>query len=38
MDFQEFEQILLSGTRPHLATFLDGLEPQYHPAACMGVV
>jgi N-acyl amino acid synthase of PEP-CTERM/exosortase system len=38
MDFQEFESILLSGSRPHLATFLDGLEPQYYPAACMGVV
>jgi N-acyl-L-homoserine lactone synthetase len=37
MDFQEFDLILLSGARPHLATFLDGLEPEFHPA-CMGVV
>jgi N-acyl-L-homoserine lactone synthetase len=33
MDFQEFEQTLVSGARPHLATFLDGLEPEFHPAA-----
>jgi N-acyl-L-homoserine lactone synthetase len=33
MDFQEFDQIVLSGTRPHLATFMDGLEPEFHPAA-----
>jgi N-acyl-L-homoserine lactone synthetase len=33
MDFQEFEQTLLSGARPNLATFLDGLEPEFHPAA-----
>jgi N-acyl-L-homoserine lactone synthetase len=33
MDFQEFDQIVLSGTRPHLATFTDGLEPEFHPAA-----
>jgi N-acyl-L-homoserine lactone synthetase len=33
MDFQEFDQILLSGARPHLATFFDGLEPEFHPAA-----
>lgn len=38
MDFQEFDLILLSGARPHLATFMDGLEPEFHPAACMGVV
>jgi N-acyl-L-homoserine lactone synthetase len=31
MDFQEFDQILLSGTRRNLATFLDGLEPEFHP-------
>ena len=39
MDFHEFEQILVSGVRPHMTTFfLDGLEPQFYPAACVGVV
>jgi N-acyl-L-homoserine lactone synthetase len=39
MDFQEFEQILLSGARSNMTTFfLDGLEPQFYPAACIGVV
>jgi N-acyl-L-homoserine lactone synthetase len=38
MDFLEFEQLMLSGTYPHLATLLDGLEPEFLPAACMKVV
>jgi N-acyl amino acid synthase of PEP-CTERM/exosortase system len=36
-DLQEFDEIILSGKRPRLRSFLDGLEPQYHPAA-VGVV
>jgi len=35
MDFQEFDQIVLSGTRANLATFTEGLEPEFHPAACV---
>jgi N-acyl-L-homoserine lactone synthetase len=37
-DLHEFDEIILSGKRPRLRSFLDGLEPQFHPAACMGVV
>jgi N-acyl-L-homoserine lactone synthetase len=33
MDLQEFDQVILSGTRPALSTFLDGLEPEYSPLA-----
>jgi N-acyl-L-homoserine lactone synthetase len=33
MDLQEFDQIVLSRTRPNLATFTDGLEPEFHPTA-----
>lgn len=33
MDLREFDQIILSGTRPALSTFLDGLEPEYLPIA-----
>jgi N-acyl-L-homoserine lactone synthetase len=36
-DLHEFDGIILSGTRPRLRPFLDGLEPQFHPAAVMGV-
>jgi N-acyl-L-homoserine lactone synthetase len=36
-DLQEFDEIILSGTRPRLGSFLDGLEPQYRPGAVMGV-
>jgi N-acyl-L-homoserine lactone synthetase len=35
-DLHEFDGIILSGTRPRLRTFLDGLEPQFHPGAVMG--
>jgi N-acyl-L-homoserine lactone synthetase len=37
-DLQEFDAIILSGKRPRLRSFLDGLEPQFHPGAFMGVV
>lgn len=37
-DLQEFDEIILSGRRPRLRTFLDGLEPQFHPGAMLGVV
>jgi N-acyl-L-homoserine lactone synthetase len=36
-DLHEFDECILSGTRPRLRSFLDGLEPQYHPGAVMGV-
>jgi len=32
-DIEEFDTIILSGKRPRLRTFLDGLEPQYLPHA-----
>jgi N-acyl-L-homoserine lactone synthetase len=32
-DLQEFDEIILSGERPRLRSFVDGLEPQFHPAA-----
>jgi N-acyl-L-homoserine lactone synthetase len=35
---QEFDQIILSGTRPRLRSFLDGLEPEFHPGVFMGSV
>jgi N-acyl-L-homoserine lactone synthetase len=35
---QEFDEIILSGKRPRLRSFLDGLEPQFHPGAFVGVV
>jgi hypothetical protein len=31
MDLHEFDQVILSGTRPVLSSFLDGLEPEYNP-------
>jgi N-acyl-L-homoserine lactone synthetase len=37
-DLQEFDAIILSGKRPRLGSFLDGLEPQFRPGAFMGVV
>jgi N-acyl-L-homoserine lactone synthetase len=37
-DLQEFDEIILSGKRPRLHAFLDGLEPQFNPSAFMGVV
>jgi N-acyl amino acid synthase of PEP-CTERM/exosortase system len=33
MDLREFDQVILSGTRPALSSFLDGLEPDYRPIA-----
>ena len=36
LDLQEVDRAILSGTRPRLRTFLDGLEPQFHPGAKMG--
>jgi N-acyl-L-homoserine lactone synthetase len=33
MNLHEFDQVILSGTRPALSSFLDGLEPEYRPAA-----
>jgi N-acyl-L-homoserine lactone synthetase len=37
-DLEEFDEIILSQKRPRLRSFLDGLEPQFHPGAVMGVV
>jgi hypothetical protein len=37
-DLHQFDEIILAGTRPRLRTFLEGLEPQFHPGAVMGVV
>jgi N-acyl-L-homoserine lactone synthetase len=37
-DLQEFDEIILSGKRRRLGSFLDGLEPQYHPGVLVGVV
>ena len=31
MDLRDFDQVILSGTRRVLRTFLDGLEPEYQP-------
>jgi N-acyl-L-homoserine lactone synthetase len=31
MDLQEFDQVILSGTRPMASAFLNGLEPEYSP-------
>jgi N-acyl-L-homoserine lactone synthetase len=33
VDLSEFDRIILSGTRPRLASFVDGLEPEFHPGA-----
>jgi N-acyl-L-homoserine lactone synthetase len=33
MDLQEFDRVIVSGTRPALASFPDGLEPEYSPLA-----
>ena len=30
-DLREFDEIILSGKRPRLRSFCDGLEPQFHP-------
>jgi N-acyl-L-homoserine lactone synthetase len=37
-DLQEFDEIILSRKRPRLRSFVDGLEPQFHPGAVLGVV
>jgi N-acyl-L-homoserine lactone synthetase len=37
-DLQEFDAAILSGRHPRLRSFLDGLEPQFHPGAYVGVV
>jgi len=31
MDLHEFDQVILSRTRPALSSFLDGLEPEFSP-------
>lgn len=36
-DLHEFDEIILSGSRPRLRTFVDGLELQFHPGAVIGV-
>jgi N-acyl-L-homoserine lactone synthetase len=33
MDLREFDQVILSGARPALSGFLDGLEPEFSPVA-----
>jgi N-acyl-L-homoserine lactone synthetase len=33
MDLREFDQVILSGTRPALSGFLEGLEPEFMPVA-----
>jgi N-acyl-L-homoserine lactone synthetase len=33
MDLQEFDRVIVSGTRLALSSFLDGLEPEYCPVA-----
>jgi N-acyl-L-homoserine lactone synthetase len=33
MDLHEFDQVIVSGTRPVLSSFLDGLEPEFNPLA-----
>jgi len=38
LDLHEFDEIILSGRRPRLRSFVEGLEPQFHPGAFMGVV
>jgi N-acyl-L-homoserine lactone synthetase len=35
-DLREFDANILSGRHPRLRSFLDGLEPQFHPAAYPG--
>jgi len=37
-DLEEFDANILSGRHPRLRSFLDGLEPQFHPAAYVGTV
>ena len=37
MDLQEFDQVIASGTKPVLSSFLEGLEPEFLPAACVGM-
>jgi N-acyl-L-homoserine lactone synthetase len=36
-DLEEFDANILSGRHPRLRSFLDGLEPQFHPGAYVGV-
>jgi N-acyl-L-homoserine lactone synthetase len=36
-DLHEFDEIILSRRSPRLLSFLDGLEPQFHPGAFVGV-
>lgn len=38
MDLHEFEEIIQSRTRPALASFLDGLEPEFRPSIRAEVV
>ena len=33
MNLEEFDRVIVSGTRPALRSFLDGLEPEYSPLA-----
>jgi N-acyl-L-homoserine lactone synthetase len=37
MDLQEFDQVIVSGTKPVLSSFLEGLELELLPAAYVGM-
>jgi N-acyl-L-homoserine lactone synthetase len=36
-DLHEFDAIILSGKHPRLRSFLEGLEPEFHPGAYVGI-
>jgi N-acyl-L-homoserine lactone synthetase len=37
MDLQEFDQVIVSGTKPVLSSFLEGLELELLPAGCVAM-